>query len=127
MAYIEVISPTEGKKYLALAAYNSATPTEEDLLVKSLCEAISEEVRTMTNRSVDADFLEIHESAKVQHVAKEMLQWYFHQTRQNGDRLGLVNIADTMQGASATTSYENAEAMDKRWQRKLRPFRIFPI
>lgn len=127
MAYIEVIAPSDGAKYLSLPTYNIATPTEEDLLVKSLCEAIAEEIRGTTNRSLDADFTAIASNPKVQHVAKQMLQWYFHQSRKNGDRLGLVSIADNMQGASTTTSYENAETMDKRWRRELRPFRIFPI
>lgn len=127
MAYIEVISLAEGKKFLKLLPPNTTTPTDEDALVSSLCAAVSEEVRGMVNTSIDADFTAIVSNAKVQHVAKEMLQWYFAQTKHGGDRQGLVNLADTMNGASATTSYENAETMDKRWRRELRPFRIFPL
>jgi hypothetical protein len=127
MAYIEVISLEEGKKFLQLFPPAVPVPTEEDTLVSSLCQAVAEEIRSMTNRSIDADFTVIVSNAKVQHVAKQMLQWYFAQTKRGGDRQGLTNVVDTMQSASATTTYESAETMDKRWRRELRPFRIFPL
>jgi hypothetical protein len=128
MAYIEVISLAEGKKFLKLLPPNLTTPTDEDALVSSLCAAVADEIRyNMTNRAEDADFTAIVSNAKVQHVAKEMLQWYFAQSKHGGDRQGLVSLADTMNGASATTSYETSETVDKRWRRELRPFRIFPL
>ena len=127
MAYIEVISLAEGKKFLKLLPPAVPVLTNEDTLVSSLCQAVAEEIRGMTNRSIDADFTAILSNAKVQHVAKEMLQWYFTQTKHGGDRQGLLSLADTMNGASATTSYESSETVDRRWRRELRPFRIFPL
>lgn len=113
-----------------LPAPNIITPTSEDALVFSLCAAVTEEIRggRMTNRPEDADFAEIANNPKVRHVALQMVQWYFAQTlRSNKERQGLVSVADTMNGASATTSYENSETMDKRWRRELQEFRIHPL
>lgn len=130
MAFIPVISLLEAKEFLTLPAPNIITPTSEDALVFSLCAAVTEEIRggRMTNRPEDADFAEIANNPKVRHVALQMVQWYFAQTlRSNKERQGLVSVADTMNGASATTSYENSETMDKRWRRELQEFRIHPL
>ncbi len=130
MAFIPILSLAEGKEFLTLTPPNIAAPTSEDNLVFMLCASVTEEIRggRMTNRPEDADFAEIANNPKIRHVALQMLQWYYAQTiRSTKERQGLVSVADTMSGASATTSYENSEVMDKRWRRELQEFRIYPL
>jgi hypothetical protein len=127
VAFIAVITLAEAKQYLRLQPPTLPTPTDEDALVFSLCEAVAEEIRGILNRAADADFAAVAGNQKVRHVALEMVQWYFQQTKSGGDRQGIVSLADTMQGANATTSYEAAQPMGDRWRRELRQFRIFPL